>query len=199
MCGWPLVTTDHRAVGQIADALALVLAFADDFQLQDFAGQQNDFQALASSCRLTQFTFCSSAILEIVIVGEQPGVQVAREADEFGVHFLFLGKIAVMDADFDVGVALDAVEHFESAPSARAFDGSAESATCWSSFSTKRGTTMSPSINFASIRSAMRPSMMTLVSSSSRLSGLFCGENRTYGMMSEKSSLLLRMARMMPM
>ena len=36
-----VVDDDHRAVGQIADALALVLAFADDSQLQDFAGQQN--------------------------------------------------------------------------------------------------------------------------------------------------------------
>ena len=31
-----VVDDDHRAVGQIADALALVLAFADDFQLQRF-------------------------------------------------------------------------------------------------------------------------------------------------------------------
>ena len=79
---------------------------------------------LATSCRLTQLIFLQFGDLgEVVIVGEKPGVEVARQADEFGVHFLFLGKIAVVDADLDAGVALDAVEHFQSAPAAGALDG----------------------------------------------------------------------------
>ena len=43
----------------------------------------------------------------------------------------------------------------------------------------KRGTPTMPSRTRASIRSAMRPSMMTLVSSSRRLSGRFSREKRT--------------------
>ena len=39
--GLAVVDHDHRAIGQIADALALVLAFAHDFQVQNFAGQQD--------------------------------------------------------------------------------------------------------------------------------------------------------------
>ena len=62
-------------------------------------------------------------LAEVVVVGEELGVEVARQADELGVHFLFLGKIAVVDADFDAGVALDAVEHFEAAAAAGALDG----------------------------------------------------------------------------
>ena len=43
-----IVDDDHRAVGQITDALALVLAFTDDFQLEDFAGQEDDLEALGN-------------------------------------------------------------------------------------------------------------------------------------------------------
>ena len=49
--------------------------------------------------------------------------QVARQADQLGVHFLFLGKIAVVDFDFVARVALEAVEHFQAAPAAGASDG----------------------------------------------------------------------------
>ena len=85
------------------------------------------------------------------------------------------------DVDFDLvtGVALDPVEHVQAPPAAARLIGSLESAICCNSFNTNRGTTIRPSTKLASIRSAMRPSTMTLVSSSRRLSGLFCGAKRT--------------------
>ena len=43
---------------------------------------------------------------EVEIIGEQFGVEVAREADQLGVYARFLGEIAVMDADFDFGIIL---------------------------------------------------------------------------------------------
>jgi len=55
--------------------------------------------------------------------------------------------------------------------------GSLESAICISSRRTKRGTTRMPSRKLDSIRSAMRPSMITLVSSSSRLSAGSAGRS----------------------
>ena len=87
-------------------------------------GSRIDFEAFGDLVEVDVIDFLQLGDLgEVVIVGVEPGVEVAREADELGVHFLFLGKIAVVDADFDVGVALDAIEHFESAPAAGAFDG----------------------------------------------------------------------------
>ena len=171
---------DHRAIRQIADALALVLAFADDFQLEDFAGQQDDLEAFGDFVEVDATDFLQRGDLgQVVVVGEQLGVEVAREADELGVHFLFLGKIAVVDADLDVGVVLDAVEHFKAAPAAGAFDGVGGIGDLLEFPQHEARDDDSPSSKCVSIRSAMRPSMMTLVSSSSRLSGLFCGENRT--------------------
>ena len=49
--------------------------------------------------------------------------EVARQANELGIHVLLIGKIAVVNANLDVLVALDAVEHFQAAPSAGALDG----------------------------------------------------------------------------
>ena len=119
-----VVDHDHRAVGHIADALAFVLAFAHDFQAQNFTGKQNHFEALGDFMEVDIVDFLQLGDLgEVVVVGEKPGVEVARQADEFGVHVLFVGKITVMNADFNTGVALNAVEHFESAPAAGALDG----------------------------------------------------------------------------
>ena len=39
-----IVDDDHRAVGHVANALAFVLALANDFQAQHFAGEQDDFE-----------------------------------------------------------------------------------------------------------------------------------------------------------
>ena len=47
----------------------------------------------------------------------------ARQMDELGVHLFFAGEIGFVNADFDVGIVLNAVEHFESAPTACAFNG----------------------------------------------------------------------------
>jgi len=40
--GVAVVDDDHSAVGQVADTLALVFAFADDAEGKDFAGQKDD-------------------------------------------------------------------------------------------------------------------------------------------------------------
>ena len=42
---------------------------------------------------------------KVVIVGEKLGAQVASQSDEFGINFLFIGEIAVMNPDFVVRVA----------------------------------------------------------------------------------------------
>ena len=122
--GLGVVDDHHRAIGEITDALSLVLAFADDFQVQGFTGEQNDFEAFGDFMEVHVIDLLQLGNLgEIVVVGVEPGVEVACQADEFGVHFLFLGKIAIVNAHFDVGVALDTIEHFESAAAAGAFDG----------------------------------------------------------------------------
>ena len=57
-----VVDDDHGAVGQIADALALVLAFADDFQMQNFAGKHH-FEAIGDFVKVDTRHFCKSATL----------------------------------------------------------------------------------------------------------------------------------------
>src|SRR5262245_2936857 len=115
---------------------------------------------------------------EIVVIGEEFRIQVAREADQFGVNIALVRKIPIVDFHFVLLVTLNTIENLEASAAARLM-GSLESAICCSSRSTKRGTTTRPSRKLASTRSAIRPSIMTLVSSSSRLSGLFWGAKRT--------------------
>ena len=104
-----VVDDDHGAVGQIADALAFVAAFADNFELHGFAGNQRGLHQVADFVQVDANDALQAGDLgEVGIVGEQLGVEVAREPDELGVHAFFLGEIAVVDADFDFGVVLQA-------------------------------------------------------------------------------------------
>ena len=84
-----VVDDDHCAVRQIADALSLVLAFANNFQLKQLTGQQDDLEGFGDFVEVDVIDLLQLGnFREIVIVGEQLGVEVAREADKFGVHFL---------------------------------------------------------------------------------------------------------------
>ena len=40
--GVAVVDDDHRAIGQVTDALAFVFALADDSEVEDFTGQKDD-------------------------------------------------------------------------------------------------------------------------------------------------------------
>ena len=86
-----VVDDDHGAVGQIADTLSLVLAFAHDFQLQGFAGEQNHLEAFGDLMEIDVADLLQFGDLgQVVIVGVKPGIEVVREVDEFGVHFRVL-------------------------------------------------------------------------------------------------------------
>jgi len=69
-------------------------------------------------------------LAEVVVVGKKLCAEVTGQADEFAVHFGFVGKIAVVDFDLVGRIFLDAAEDFESAAPASAFDGILESAIC---------------------------------------------------------------------
>src|ERR1035437_6547010 len=122
--GLGVVDDDHSAVGEVADALAFVAAFADDFQFQNFAGEQRGFHEPADFVQVEAGDALKFGDLgEVEIVGDEAGLEIEREVDELGVHVFFPGKIAVVDADFNFRAVLKAVEHFEAASSTRSFDG----------------------------------------------------------------------------
>ena len=73
---WPtqvlrVVDHDHRAVGQVAHALALVLAFADDAQGEHFAGQQDHAQRFGQVVQVDVIDRLQLGdFAQVVIVGE---------------------------------------------------------------------------------------------------------------------------------
>src|SRR5207248_7892642 len=122
--GLGMVNDDHSAVRQVANALAFVFAFADNAQGDHFAGQQHGahgFGQLVQVDVVDGLKFGNFA--QVMIVCVKLGAQVASKPDQLGINILLVGKIAVMDLYFIAGIALDAIEHFESTPAARAFDG----------------------------------------------------------------------------
>ena len=60
---------------------------------------------------------------QVVVVGIELRAEVARQADEFGIHFGLFREITVVDFDLVARVALDAVEHLQAAAAAGARDG----------------------------------------------------------------------------
>jgi len=123
-CGLAVVDDDHGAVGQIADALPLVFAFADDAEGKHFAGQQDDAHGLGHFVKVDVVDALElGEFAEVVVVGEKFRAKVARETDEFAVDFGFVREIAIVNFDFVGGVFLDAAENLKAAASAGAFDG----------------------------------------------------------------------------
>jgi len=118
-----IIDDDHRAIGQIADPLSLVAAFAHDLEMHHFTGNHRRLHQVRDLVQIYAFDILQPGHLgKVCIIGVQLGVQVARQADQLGVHTLFIGKITVMDAHFDLRVVLQPVQHLESAPAARTLD-----------------------------------------------------------------------------
>ena len=122
--GVAVVNDDHGTVGQVTDALAFVFAFAHDSEVQNFARQKDDTHGLGHFVEVDVVDALEfGEFAEVVIVGEKFCAQVAREADEFAVHFSLIREVAVVNFDFIGGAFLDTAEYFETAASTSALNG----------------------------------------------------------------------------
>ncbi len=122
--GMAAVDHDHGAVGHVSHALVFLLAFAHDFEAENFAGEQDGFEGFGGVVDVDAFDGLKLGdFSEVEIVGVKAGIEVAGKLDEFGVHFLFFGEIAVVDFDLANGAALKAVEHVKAPAAACAADG----------------------------------------------------------------------------
>ena len=70
-------------------------------KLQDFAREQDHLKAFGHFVEVDAIDLLQLGDLgQVVVVGVELGIEIAREADELGVHLLFFGKIPIMDSDF---------------------------------------------------------------------------------------------------
>ncbi len=124
MAFWALLIDDHGAVVEIADALALVLAFAHDAQGEDFAGEDDGLEGVGQFVEVDVGDGLEFGhFAQVVVVGVELGAQGAGEADELGVDFGFLREIGLVDFEFVAFVLAQAGEHLQAAASAGADDG----------------------------------------------------------------------------
>src|ERR1019366_1122991 len=119
-----VVDHHHRAIGQIANALAFVLAFADDAQGDRFARQEDDPERFGQVVQVDVIDLLQLGdIAPVVVVGIELGTQVTRQAHQLRINFRFFREVAIVDLDFIARVALDAIEHLQTAAAPGALNG----------------------------------------------------------------------------
>ena len=119
-----VIDDHHSAIRKITHALTFVFAFTRNAEVEHFTREHDGAHGFGNVVEIDVVDGLEfSDFAQVVVVGEEFGVQVPGEANEFAVDFLFVGEIAVMDFDFVPGIALDAVEDFEATAAAGAFDG----------------------------------------------------------------------------
>jgi len=119
-----IIDHHHSSIGQIADSLALVFAFTNDAQRKHFARQQNHTHGFSYVMQVDVIDRLELRYFsQIVIVGIEFRAQVPRQPNQFGIHFFFLWEIPVVKLHLVLGVFLYPIEHLQSAPATRSFDG----------------------------------------------------------------------------
>jgi hypothetical protein len=110
---------DHRAIVEVADPLALLLAPLEELDRKKLARQDDRLHRVGQIVEVDDvdaLEFCD--LVEIVIVGHDPAPQVLGQHDKPLVDLadsLEVRNIRVVDADLDPGRLLQAIEHIEPA------------------------------------------------------------------------------------
>ena len=113
----------HRAVFEIAHALARLFAGLDDADLDVFAGQEHGLQGVGQVVEVDHRDALQPGdLVEVVVVGDQLALQVLGQRDQLQIDRQAgeLGQIALVDHQLDVGVAAEPVEDVQPAPAAAA-------------------------------------------------------------------------------
>ena len=113
---------DHRAVVEIGKGLVGFAAFFDEFHGEALAGNDDGAKGLDQFMEIEHGDVLQLGdTLQIVVVGHDLGVEHLGQSHEFGVDFLDLRQIVVVDFDFDMGVGLQISQHVETATAPGAF------------------------------------------------------------------------------
>src|SRR5262249_45360277 len=118
-----IVDDYHCPVRKITYPLSLVFAFANDAQGQHFTRQQDHPHGFGNIMQVNvvdrlQLGYFS----QVVIVGVKLGAEIPGQANQFGVHLFFIGKVTIVNFYLVPGVFLDPVEHLQAASPPRALD-----------------------------------------------------------------------------
>src|SRR5260370_28662905 len=162
----------HSAIIVGSYSLAQFFAVLHDFDINVFSWKQHGFDSVSQFVDIQYFDALQfSHAIEIKVIGDDGAMQCSCHFHKLAIDFYDALNIGVRDLERHSGILLQAVSI--SNPRLPRFRRivSAESAICCNSFNTKRGTTNVPLIKPVLLMSAMRPSMMALVSSSICVTG----------------------------
>ena len=107
---------DHRAVIEIGHALVLFLAGLDDEDVHVFPRDAGRFQGIGQVVDIEDgHALEGSDLIQIIVVGDDFGIDLAAQADELGIDALDVIEIIVDDADFDVIIFLHLLQDIQAA------------------------------------------------------------------------------------
>src|SRR5580704_5571592 len=118
------VHNHHGAVIEIGDALGGFLPFPQNKDAHGFAGKHGGLQGVGKLVDIQHRDILDAGnLVEIVIVGDNFGAGAPREFDELLVYARGAGDIVVQHPNFEAGHFLHALQNFQAAAAALAFQG----------------------------------------------------------------------------
>ena len=117
-----LLDDHHRAVFQVADPLADLVALPHQPHRHHLAGQRHRLQCVGQLVKVDDLDALQLRdLVEVVVVGHHPGAQQFSQDHQAFVdlgHLAQLGQVAVVHLQIDLGVRLHPLEHVQPAPAA---------------------------------------------------------------------------------
>src|SRR5262249_52679922 len=119
--GFATLDDDHRAVVEVADALAQFFALLHDLDRHLLARQEDGLDGVGQLVDVEHLdTLQLGDAVEVEIVGDDGGMPLAGELDQLGVHLGDVLGVGVGDLDLDHWLLLQALEDVQAAATAGA-------------------------------------------------------------------------------
>src|SRR5579884_957232 len=110
---------DHRAIVQVADALTQFFAFLHNLDIDILAGKQNGLDCVRQFVDVQHFDALQFRhAVEVEVVSDDGAMQVTRHLHQLAIYLGNAFYVVISNLDRNGGVFLQAVQHFQSAPTA---------------------------------------------------------------------------------
>src|SRR5436190_3761834 len=114
-----VVDDHHRPVVQVGDPLVVFLAFLQDEDLHELAGEDDRLERVGELVDVEDVDAAELGhLVQVEVVGDDLSLERAPELDQLQVDLAHFGKVDVGDGDVDAGHLLDLLEDVEAAAAA---------------------------------------------------------------------------------